>query len=135
MSNNLIDAELLLDEGRRLWNLETYKDRHGKTRLRMTLRFSDPPVREELGVITEALAAALQERGRRGRWKHSREAAVALRPLVEAIAESHRRLRSRRKKGAGPGKKAGVKPKQGSKAVVGTPTEQSGPSAAGEGGR
>src|SRR5262249_54329197 len=48
-----VDAAEALSWDRRLWNLETYGDRHGKRRLRRSLRFiGKPPVRVELGVIS-----------------------------------------------------------------------------------
>jgi hypothetical protein len=94
-----INADLLLDEVRRLWNLETYRDRYGKNRLRRALRFIRPPVREELGVVAETHAAALQGRRGRGRWKRSREEARALRPLVDSVAESYWRNKRGRRRG------------------------------------
>jgi hypothetical protein len=91
------DADLFLNERHRLWNLETYRDRHEKHRLRRSLRFIyDPPVRDELGQVTEAHAAALENRKGRGRWKSSREDARALRPLALTIAGYHRRHKGRR---------------------------------------
>lgn len=85
-----INADALLSRERRLWNLETYGDRHGKRRVRRVLRFvSDPPT-DVLGAITPELEAELKQR--RGRWRHrtSREEAESLRPFAFAIAESHR---------------------------------------------
>lgn len=94
------DTDLFLDENRRLWNFEVYRDRHEKPRLRRTLRFVyDPPCQDELGVVTEAHAAALEGRRGRGRWSSSREDARVLRPLALTIARYHRRNKGRRKRG------------------------------------
>src|SRR5262249_25118030 len=75
-----VDAAEALSWDRRLWNLETYGDRHGKRRLRRSLRFiGKPPVRVELGVISPELEAELRARPGRGRHKQSRAEADALR--------------------------------------------------------
>ena len=74
-----------------MWNLETYGDRHGKRRLRRTLRFvGKPPVRVELGQISPELEAELRRRPGRGRHRQSRADAEALRRFAESIAESVR---------------------------------------------
>lgn len=94
------DADLFLNKDHRLWNFETYPDRHGKHRLRRVLRFIyNPPCRDELGVVTEAHAEALENRKGRGRWKSSREDAGALRPLALTVAKYHRRTKGRRNRG------------------------------------
>ncbi len=88
----------LLSEDFRLWNLETYKDRHGKHRLRQTLRFIYPPIREELGKVTQAYAEALDSRPGKGRSASSRREAEQLGPVVDEIAKSARELQGNRRR-------------------------------------
>lgn len=79
-------------EDLRLWRLTTYRDRHGKVRVRKILRFVPAPgVTIELGVITEELAAELKAQRGKGRWKASRLEAQALRVEALAIAGKHTR--------------------------------------------
>jgi hypothetical protein len=69
----------------KLWRLETYKDRHGKVRVRKVLRFVPKPgVAVEMGAITDELAAEIEKQRGRGRWRESRIEAQTLR--IEAIA-------------------------------------------------
>src|SRR5262245_39993996 len=42
-----LDSETLFGRTAKMWNLETYGDRHGKRRVKQVLRFTSPPVREE----------------------------------------------------------------------------------------
>lgn len=85
-----IDSDFL-DPNLQLWNLETYGDRHGKRRIRRTLRFiSDPKLREELGQITPEAETELKSRIGKGRWQLSRTQAESLRHIANAIAESMR---------------------------------------------
>jgi hypothetical protein len=68
-----LNVEVALGWDHRLWNLETYGDRHGKRRLRRSLRFiGKPPVRVELGQISPELEAELKRRPGKGRHKQSR---------------------------------------------------------------
>lgn len=91
-----LNADELLNRDRRLWNLETYGDRHGKRRVRRVLRFVNKPPKEELGEITPNLEAELKQRRGRGRHRISREEAESLRPFALAIAKSHRRYKRQR---------------------------------------
>ncbi len=91
-----LDADFL-DPNLQLWNLETYGDRHGKRRIRRTLRFvSNPKVREELGQITPEAEAELKARTGKGRWQGRRTEAEYLRHLADAVAESMRKPEKRR---------------------------------------
>jgi len=95
-----LNVDVALDWDHRLWNLETYGDRHGKRRLRRSLRFiGKPPVRVELGQISPELEAELKRRPGRGRHRQSRADAQALRRFAESIAESARRAKGPRSKG------------------------------------
>lgn len=100
-----IDSDFL-DPNLQLWNLETYGDRHGKRRIRRTLRFiSDPKLREELGQITPEAEVELKSRTGKGRWQLSRTQAESLRHIANAIAESMRQPKRRRHNGK-PARKA-----------------------------
>jgi len=89
-----------LDQESRLWNLETYKDRHGKYRLRRVLRFVQPPVRIELGTVTGAIKEQLACRSGRGRWGKSRSEAGAFRTAAQLTAEQFKRDKRGRLYGA-----------------------------------
>lgn len=88
------NAEDVFDKNRQLWNLTTYKDRHGKTRARRVLRFVTKPPKIELGVIKPDIADELTGRRGKGRWKQSRTEADSLRLLAVAVAEHYRRLKA-----------------------------------------
>lgn len=86
------------DEKSRLWNLTTYKDRHGKLRAKHVLRFVTHPPKRDAGVITADIAAQLEQRKGRGRWKASRdEAAGQLKVSAQSIADAYWRTRGVRK--------------------------------------
>lgn len=94
-----LDASTALSADRRLWNLETYGDRHGKRRLRRSLRFvRGTPERIELGKVTQAFSDELNARPGRGRWANSRAESELYRPVAESIAESARRAKRQRRK-------------------------------------
>src|SRR5262245_12962796 len=96
-----VDAAEALSWDRRLWNLETYGDRHGKRRLRRSLRFVSPPVRVELGIISPELEAELRARPGRGRHKQSRADSDALRRFAQSVAVAARRDKRRKPRSRG----------------------------------
>jgi hypothetical protein len=86
-----INADAALAPERRLWNLETYGDRHGKRRLRRSLRFVKKPCRIELGQVTPEFESELRSRPGRGRWAASRTDAELLKRFAELVAKSVKR--------------------------------------------
>jgi hypothetical protein len=93
-----INADVALSADRRLWNLETYEDRHGKRRIRRSLRFVTKPCRIELGKVTADFDRQLGERPGRGRWRSSRAESELFRQLAHDVAKSVERDKKRRRK-------------------------------------
>ena len=94
-----INSDDFLSKDRRLWNLEIYKDRHGKYRAKRVLRFVTKPPKIELGKVTEEISEELKGRRGKGRWKLSREEAEEFRSHAELVAESIRRDKGQRSNG------------------------------------
>ena len=95
-----INADEVFSKDYRLWNLETYKDRHGKHRAKRVLRFVSKPPKIEIGKITEEIAEELRSRRGKGRWKLSRDEAEEYRGNAELVAESIRRDKGQRDAGS-----------------------------------
>jgi hypothetical protein len=93
-----INAGAALAPERRLWNLETYGDRHGKRRLRRSLRFVKKPCRVELGQVTPDFESELRNRLGRGRWAASRTDAEFLKRLADSTAKSVKRDKRKSRK-------------------------------------
>lgn len=81
-----IDSDEAFNEHTKLWNTETYHDRHGKKRLRRVLRFCKKPIKRDLGRVTEKHEGELRNRRGRGRWGTSRAEAKQYRYLIDRIA-------------------------------------------------
>ena len=94
-----VDATGAFHQDQRLWNIGTYRDRHGTLRAKRVLRFVPNPPKPDIGIVTESLAAELDKRTGRGRWKRSREDAEELRRLAELAANAYWRDRRARRKG------------------------------------
>lgn len=96
-----INTNQALAPERRLWNLETYGDRHGKRRLRRSLRFVKKPCRVELGQVTSEFELELKSRPGRGRWTASRTDAELFKRFAQSVAKSvERDKRAGRKRSA-----------------------------------
>jgi hypothetical protein len=89
-----LDASAAFNYEAKLFRLETYKDKYGRTICKRVVRFVRNRTGRNIGEITPELAAALSRRSGKGRTTEARAEAERNRLLAESLAKRLRRAKA-----------------------------------------